>query len=176
MSMSSGYIGVALVAASTVALAHDAAKAPTHGTPVAPAELVRWSLNVFPDGRGLPNGRGNASEGKTVYAAQCESCHGDDGRGSSAEELVAGKETPTAENPSKAIGPYWPYATTIFDYIRRAMPPSAPGSLSADQLYAVTAYLLNANGIIAEKEEITAETLPDIKMPNRDGFIRIDAK
>jgi cytochrome c len=83
---------------------------------------------------------------------------------------------PTAQNPSKAIGSYWPYATTIFDFIRRSMPPDSPGSLSSDQIYALTAYLLAANKIIGEKDEMNARSLPKIKMPNRDGFIAIDAK
>lgn len=139
-------------------------------------EAAKWDLTIFPDGRGLPPGHGTAKEGRPIYERLCASCHGDEGQGATAEELVGEPGPPTADNPSKAIGTYWPFATTIFDFIRRGMPPAAPGSLSADQIYAVTAYLLAANKIIGETDQITAETLPKVKMPNRDGFTWIDVK
>jgi S-disulfanyl-L-cysteine oxidoreductase SoxD len=144
--------------------------------PVTAEEAARWDLSVFPDGKGLPDGRGTATEGKAIYDAQCASCHGKDGIGDSAEELVGEPKPPTAERPDKSIGPYWPYATTIFDFTRRSMPPGAPGSLTADQVYAVTAYLLHANGIIGEKDEMNKTTLPKVQMPNRDGFEWVDVK
>jgi hypothetical protein len=176
MSMRSLIILGVLVLAATSSQAHaePAAKAPHLGTAMSENEITKWDLTIFPDGRGLPPGRGTAIEGRDVYAQKCASCHGEKGEGATAEELVGEPTPPSADNPSKPIGSYWPFATTIFDFIRRSMPPAAPGSLSADQIYAVTAYLLAANKIIADKDEINAETLPKIKMPNRDGFIWID--
>lgn len=172
----------ALTALLTVAIPLGAAfaggkaiMAPKLGQPMSADEVAKWDLTVFPDGRGLPDGRGTAAEGRAIYDAQCKSCHGDNGRGATAEELVGDPSPPTLENPAKAIGPYWPYATTIFDFVRRSMPPHAPGSLSADQVYAVTAYLLAANKIIAETDVIDAKSLPKVAMPNRDGFEWIDA-
>jgi hypothetical protein len=163
-------------AVAALARAEPAAMAPHLGTALSQADVARWDLTIFPDGRGLPPGRGTAVEGRDVYAQKCASCHGEKGEGATAEELVGEPAPPSADNPSKAIGSYWPYPTTIFDFIRRGMPPGAPGSLSTDQIYAVTAYLLAANKIIADSDEINAQTLPKIKMPNRDGFIWIDVK
>jgi S-disulfanyl-L-cysteine oxidoreductase SoxD len=154
----------------------QAREAPHLGKPMSRDEVAKWDLTIFPDGRGLPPGHGTAKEGRPIYERQCASCHGDQGQGATAEELVGEPTPPTVDNPSKAIGSYWPFATTIFDFIRRSMPPAAPGSLSADQIYAVTAYLLAANKIIGETDQITAETLPKVKMPNRDGFVWIDVK
>ena len=167
---------VFVLCASAIALAAEPAKAPRLGMPMTAEELAKWDLTIFPDGRGLPSGRGTAVEGKAIFESQCASCHGEGGRGATAEELVGEPKPPGKEDRSKTIGSYWPYATTLFDFTRRSMPPSAPGSLSADQLYAVTAYLLHANGIIGERDELTAESLPKIKMPNRDGFVRVDGK
>jgi cytochrome c len=143
---------------------------------VSPADAARWDLNVFPDGRGLPPGRGTAVEGAPLFAQKCTACHGSGGRGASAEELAGGTEPLTSATPDKTIGLYWPYATTVFDFIRRAKPMQGPGSLSADEVYALTAYLLFANGVIAERDEVNSKTLPRVRMPNRDGFIGIDAR
>ncbi|MGH8726722.1 MAG: c-type cytochrome [Burkholderiales bacterium] len=141
-----------------------------------PEEASRWDITIFPDGKGLPEGRGTALEGKVIYDAKCASCHGEGGRGATAEELAGGKHALNSETPDKTIGLYWPYATTLFDFTRRSMPMNAPGSLTNDHLYAVTAYLLFANNIISERDEMNAKTLPRVKMPNRDGFIWIDTK
>jgi S-disulfanyl-L-cysteine oxidoreductase SoxD len=159
-----------------VAFAADSVKAPRLGAPMPPGEIAKWDHTIFPDGRGLPPGHGTAQEGRAIYEQKCASCHGEHGEGATAEELVGEPKPPTADNPSKAIGSYWPYATTIFDFVRRSMPPSAPGSLSADETYAVAAYLLSANKIIGENVEINAETLPRVQMPNRNGFDWIDVK
>ena len=156
--------------------ADDRTPAPKLGTPITALEAAAWDLSVFPDGKGLPAGKGTAAEGKALYAAQCAACHGNGGQGATAEEVVAPPQALTDDAASKAIGPYWPYATTLFDFIRRSMPAGAPGSLSADDVYAITAYLLAANKVIAETDEMNATTLPAVKMPNRDGFDWIDVK
>jgi mono/diheme cytochrome c family protein len=149
---------------------------PKLGRP-APEDLIKsWNIDVFPDGEGLPEGSGNAVKGKQVYETYCRSCHGVEGSGGSADELAGARHSLTDNPPDKTIGTYWPYATTIFDFTRRAMPLNALGSLSHDQLYAVTAYLLYLNGIIKETDIMNAKTLSEVKMPNREGFIRIDTE
>lgn len=135
--------------------------------------LKQWRYDVFPDGEGLPEGQGNARQGEAVYSQHCQTCHGIKGEGGSAEELAGAMHGLTDNPPDKTIGTYWPYATTLFDFIRRSMPLSAPGSLSNDQLYAVTAYLLYINHIIKSEDELSAKTLPRIIMPNHNGFINV---
>jgi S-disulfanyl-L-cysteine oxidoreductase SoxD len=165
------------VMASGAAFAAEApAKVPHLGTPMTADDIAKWDLTIFPDGRGLPEGKGTAADGKVLFDKQCASCHGSAGRGGTAEELVSEPQPLTDEAASKAIGPYWPFATTLFDFTRRSMPPNAPGSLTPDQLYAVTAYLLAANKVIPETSEMNAKTLAAVKMPNRDGFQWIDVK
>lgn len=149
--------------------------APALGQPLSPAVSAGLMANVFPDGRGLPSGRGTAAEGAPLFKAQCAACHGEGGRGATAEELAGGNEPLTSASPDKTIGLYWPYATTVFDVIRRGMPMPAPGSLSNDELYAITAYLLHANGLIGERDVMDRDSLPRVRMPNRDGFTGVDA-
>ncbi|MGH8778165.1 c-type cytochrome [Paraburkholderia sp.] len=141
------------------------------GTPVAPSALARWDIDVSPDGRGLPPGHGTVTLGKQIFAAKCAMCHGAQGQGGIGDPLVGGMGTLTSAKPKKTVGSYWPYATTLFDYIRRAMPYNAPQSLSADEVYSVSAYLLYLNGIVPASAGLDAKTLPKVRMPNRDGFV-----
>lgn len=177
MSMRSALAAAVMcVAVARAAVGAEPHAAPKLGVPITTDEAAKWDLSVFPGGKGLPEGKGTAADGKAIFANQCASCHGNAGRGATAEELVAEPQPLTDPSASKAIGPYWPYATTLFDFIRRSMPAGAPGSLSANDVYAVTAYLLAANKVIAETDEMNATTLPAVKMPNRDGFDWIDVK
>jgi S-disulfanyl-L-cysteine oxidoreductase SoxD len=169
-----------LVVAATAALSACAAqptsapvKAPAFGSPVSAAEIARWDISVPPSGEGLPTGSGTAKQGEAVYVAQCQACHGAKGVGKPADPLVGGVGSLATEKPLRTVGSYWPYATTLFDYTRRAMPINNPLSLSNEEVYAVTAYVLYLNGIIAENAEMNAKTLPQVKMPNRDGFINV---
>ena len=144
------------------------------GQPATDAEVTAWNISIGPDGAGLPPGSGTAKDGAAVYEAKCLSCHGKGGASGEglADPLVGGIGSLTSGQPVKTVGSYWPYATTLFDYIRRAMPYDAPLSLTDDEVYAVSAYVLWLNdGIVAEDEVLNAGTLPAIKMPNSDGFI-----
>ena len=149
-----------------------AAETPRLGQPIAPAELAPWDISVGPDGAGLPPGRGTAAQGAAIYAAKCQACHGEKGAGKPNDQLVGGAGTLAGDRPAvKTVGSYWPHATTLFDYIRRAMPWNETKSLSGDELYAVSAYILNLNGIIGESDVLDAQSLPKVQMPNRDGFV-----
>lgn len=140
------------------------------GTPVSSEQLRHWDIDVSADGTGLPAGRGSVVEGKTVYQAKCAACHGAAGEGGIGDALAGGKGTLATAKPVKTIGSYWPYATTLFDYIRRAMPFGEPQSLSSEDVYAVSAYLLHLNGIVAADTVLDAASLPKVRMPNREGF------
>ncbi len=141
---------------------------------VASEEMIKvWNTSIFLDGEGLPVGKGLVAEGKEIFKTQCAICHGPAGIGGTAEELSGGEQGLTGEYPDKTIGTYWPYATTLFDFIKRAMPLAAPGSLTDDQTYALTAYLLHVNKIIAEDDVMSNETLHKVEMPNRDGMVWI---
>ncbi|MCK5728327.1 MAG: cytochrome c [Methylococcales bacterium] len=143
------------------------------GKPVSEKVVKKWNGDIFPNGEGLPIGKGTAMYGKKVYQQYCLSCHGNDGTGASADELAGAQHGLKDNPPDKTIGTYWPYATTLFDFTRRAMPLDKPNTLTTNQLYAVTAYLLHLNGIIKENEIMNEKTLPLVKMPNRDGFIKV---
>lgn len=162
----------ALVLMTTVMFVVGTAFAgPNLGREVKPEEIAAWNISIPPDGSGLPPGGGTAIEGGTVYNAKCASCHGVKGIEGLADPLVGGIGTLASKKPVKTVGSYWPYATTLFDYVRRAMPFNAPQSLSNDEVYAVSAYLLFLNGIIDPEARMDAKTLPQVKMPNRDGFV-----
>ena len=144
---------------------------PNLGQPATKGDLVAWDISVGPDGVGLPPGGGTAAKGAAVYEQKCQACHGAKGAGQPNDRLVGGEGTLASKAPVRTIGSYWPYATTVFDYVRRAMPYIQPQSLSHDEVYALTAYLLHLNGIIGEQDEMNAQTLPKVAMPNRDNFI-----
>jgi S-disulfanyl-L-cysteine oxidoreductase SoxD len=165
-----------LLSATQLTFAAENPNAPDLGQPASEAEIKSMDVSIYPDGRGLPTGRGNALQGKPLFEKHCVACHGAKGIGASATELANGTHPLTSDTPDKTIGTYWPYATTLFDFIRRAMPMTAPGSLSNNETYALTAYLLQLNNVINEKQEMSAQTLPKVAMPNAKGFIWIDAK
>jgi cytochrome c len=141
------------------------------GRPATPDEIKPWDMDVRPEGTGLPQGSGTVAHGKEVYRDNCEVCHSTNGEGGIKDRLVGGEGSLASTKPLKTVGSYWPYATTLFNYIRRAMPYPIPGSLSADDTYAVTAYILSLNGIFSADGKLDKDSLPKIKMPNRDGFI-----
>jgi hypothetical protein len=146
------------------------------GRPATPSEIAALDIDVGPDGVGLPPGRGTAADGAPIFAARCASCHGKSGKEGPNDVLVGrlpGDAFPFSKDPRapKTIGSYWPYATTVFDYIRRAMPPDKPGSLRDDEVYGLVAYLLSANELIATDAVVDAASLPKVRMPARDHFV-----
>ena len=162
-----------IAAALALALGVTAAQAQTsYGIGRAPtqAEMSAWNIDVEPDGRNLPRGQGTVAHGRQVYESQCASCHGAKGEGGIGDRLVGGNGTLNTDKPIKTVGSYWPYATTLFDYIRRAMPLNAPQSLSTDDVYAVAGYVLYMNGLVPENATVDGASLAALRMPNRDGF------
>ena len=147
------------------------AEAPQLGRVATPEDVARADLSIAPDGRNLPAGSGSVAQGASVYQGKCLACHGAAGGGGPMDRLTGGLGTLTSDRPIKTVASYWPYATTVFDYIRRAMPPTAPQSLTNDEVYAVTAYLLSIDGIVPKDAVLDARTLPQVRMPNRDGFV-----
>jgi len=168
---------LALAALPLVLAATAAAQtAPPHGrygigTPLTEARLAPWNIDVAPDGRSLPAGQGTVAAGRSLYAAQCAACHGAQGEGGQGDRLAGGAGTLASAKPVRTVGSYWPYATTLYDYIRRAMPLYAPQSLTSDQVYSATAYILHLNGLLPEDATLDAQALRAIRMPNRDGFV-----
>ena len=140
------------------------------GRPPTPDELKAIDIDVTPDGTGLLPGRGTAAAGKAVYDSRCAVCHGPTGKEGPQDVLVGGAGSLRTARPVKTVGSYWPYATTLWDYIRRAMPFDQPGTMSLDDVYSTTAYVLFLNGLIGERDVLDETTLPRVKMPNRDGF------
>ncbi len=135
-------------------------------------DIQAKDMIVSTDGSGLPPGRGTATQGRLVYQEHCANCHGDKGQGMAGyPALVGGLGTLATDKPVRTIGSYWPYATTVWDHIRRTMPYTEPGTLTPNETYSVTAYILFLNGIIDEPVELNEKTLPKVKMPNRDGFV-----
>jgi S-disulfanyl-L-cysteine oxidoreductase SoxD len=142
------------------------------GKKATPQQIRAFDISVAPDGAGLPPGEGNARVGRKLYLQKCAICHGEKGEGRPGfSALAGGIGTLQSKEPVLTVGSFWPYATTVFDYTNRAMPPQDPGSLTASETYAITAYILHLNGLVKETEPINAKTLPKVVMPNRDGFV-----
>ena len=174
-----GLIAAALVAACATPDSNSSVtptRGPNLGTSPTPAMLAAMDMSIPPSGAGLPVGSGSVAQGQKVYEAKCQTCHGLKGEGKPADPLVGGIGSLGSGKPVRTVGSYWPYATTLFDYVRRAMPTNAPQSLSNDEVYAASAYVLFLNGIVAEAAVMNAQTLPQVKMPNRDGFIDYSRK
>lgn len=163
-----------LAAASALAFVSNLAHgdSPNLGRAVTPEEIASWDISVGPEGTGLPPGSGTPKQGEIVYGAKCLACHSAEGTGKPNDPLVGGRATLAGDEVAlKTVGSFWPYATTVFDYVRRAMPLNESKSLTDDEVYAVVAYILHLNEIIGENDTIDARTLPKVRMPNRDGFV-----
>lgn len=140
------------------------------------SQIAGWNIDVRADGQGLPPGSGTVSQGKIIFAQKCASCHGAQGQGKPMDQLVGGRGTLNTAKPIRTVGSYWPYATSVYDYIHRAMPFNAPDTLTPSEVYAVTAYLLYLNKIVPANAVMNARTLPRVKMPNRNGFYQPDPR
>jgi S-disulfanyl-L-cysteine oxidoreductase SoxD len=167
------HFGALLLALSFTA-APAFAENPGLGKPISEADVKNWDIAILPDGSNLPAGSGTPAQGAAVYTQQCLACHGEGGKGGvspGAGPLVGGAPLTNGIDTLKTIANYYPYATTVFDYIRRGMPFQSPRSLTDNEVYALTAYILSLNKLIGENDVIDAKTLPQVKMPNRDNFI-----
>ncbi|MCF5228459.1 MULTISPECIES: c-type cytochrome [unclassified Pseudomonas] len=162
-------MALGLLSMGVVACASTAAQSGL-GQPVTEHYIARWNIDVAPDGKSLPAGQGTVMEGEKVYQTSCLGCHGAHLEGGTGPALVGGAGSLPTPKPVKTVGSYWPYATTLFDYVRRTMPFQQPQSLSNDQVYAVVGYILNKNEIVEANATVDAATLTHLKMPNRDGF------
>ena len=141
------------------------------GRPPTPDEIRSLGSAIAPDGTGLPSGSGTVAAGRELFEKQCARCHGPTGEGAVGARLVGGQGTLPTPRPLKTVGSFWPYATTLWDYVNRAMPFDRPGLLTPPEVYAAVAFVLNLNGIIQEGQAMDATSLPKVKMPNRDGFV-----
>jgi hypothetical protein len=164
LSIATGILALAIGAGAAFA------EGPRLGKPITQSDLAEWDINILPDGTNLPPGSGKPADGAKIFAEKCALCHGDNGKGGRAARLVGGPPKASLDG-GKTIANYWPYGTTLFDFIRRAMPFTQPRSLSDQEVYALTAYLLAENKLIGENDEINATTLPKVRMPNRDNFV-----
>jgi mono/diheme cytochrome c family protein len=163
-----------LTAATLLAMTTGAslAETPNLGKPIDEAAIAAWDISILPDGTGLPKGRGTPAQGAMIFAEKCAACHGDNGKGGGiAAALVDDRQLAGISAAQKTIKNFWPYSTTIFDFIRRAMPFQEPRSLTDEEVYALTAYILAENKLIGASDMMDAQTLPKVKMPNRDNFI-----
>jgi mono/diheme cytochrome c family protein len=163
---------VAAAAALALALVTTArAETPGLGQKITESDIAAWDISILPDGTGLPPGSGTALKGAPIFAQKCAACHGENGKGGPNGAAMAGAPPPKAIDSPKTVGNFWGYSTTVFDFIRRAMPFQAPRTLSNDEVYALVAYILSLNKIIGETDVMNADTLAKVKMPNRDNFI-----
>ncbi|MBY8977678.1 cytochrome c [Rhodobacteraceae bacterium NNCM2] len=145
------------------------------GRAATPEEIAAWDIDVRPDGAGLPEGRGDVATGEEIFAEKCAYCHGDFGEGVDRWPVLAGGQgTLTSERPVKTIGSYWPYLSTVWDYVNRAMPFGEAQSLSHDEVYAITAYLLYANDLVDDEFELSRENFTEVRLPNEENFFADD--
>jgi S-disulfanyl-L-cysteine oxidoreductase SoxD len=147
------------------------AETPNFGKPIDEAAIAAWDISIMPDGTGLPKGSGTPAQGAPIFAEKCAACHGENGKGGEANAVISDRELIGINAAQKTIRNFWPYSTTVFDFIRRAMPAQMPHSLTDDEVYALTAYILAANKLIGPNDAMDAQTLPKVKMPFRDNFI-----
>jgi cytochrome c len=170
--------GIVLALAGTLAgigRARDpSADSPRLGQPASPEIIRQRDLTVTGDGMGLPVGSGSVAEGRALFAEKCVACHGAAGKGDVADRLTGGVGTLTSPKPIRSVASYWPYAPTLFDYIRRAMPLNAPQSLDDTEVYGLVAYLLSVDGIVPADARLDAPALAKIAMPNRNGFVSLE--
>jgi cytochrome c len=169
MRTSSAALLASLIAGA--AFAAEPTRTPMLGHPASPLEVEAWDISIGPDGVGLPPGQGSVEQGKVVFAQLCQPCHNEAGKGQPSDRLTGGVGTLATPAPVKTVASFWPYATTLFDYIRRAMPLPAPQSLKDEQVYALVAYLLSVDGIVPATATLDASSLKAIALPNRDGFV-----
>jgi S-disulfanyl-L-cysteine oxidoreductase SoxD len=148
-----------------------AAQSPNLGKPITEADLAGWDISILPDGGGLPAGSGTPEQGAKVFAAKCALCHGPEAKGGTSAGLVGGPPLTNGIDTPKSIANFWPSSTTLFDFIRRAMPWQQPRTLTNDEVYALTAYILSLNKITGPSDVMNAQTLPKVRMPNREGFL-----
>ena len=174
LRLGAGAVGLTLCLAASAA----SAEGPGLGKPLTEAEITAWDISIEPNGKGLPPGAGTPAQGAPIYAEKCAACHGPEGKGgvtgvtaAPLPPLVGGGPITDISAATKRIANFWPYPTTVFDYIRRSMPWQAPRTLTDDEVYALTAYILALNKLIGDNDTMNAEALPKVRMPNRDGFI-----
>ena len=173
MSRSAKLVYGAVVLTAALAAMPAVAKVGEYGIgkPATPEEIAGWDIDIRPDGMGLPPGSGSVEDGEMLYEEKCASCHGTFGEGVGRYPVLAGGEgTLTDERPDRTVGSYWPYASTLWDYIHRAMPFPQPQSLTDDEVYAITAYVLNLNDLVDDDFVLTQENFASVEMPNKDGF------
>ncbi|MDH3642570.1 MAG: cytochrome c [Gammaproteobacteria bacterium] len=170
LSAGAGLLSAAATIADAAPVTAAGTDTPRLGRAATVQHIRAADITVMPDGEGLPVGSGTAVTGAELYRVHCLACHGERGVGGPNDVLAGGRGSLTSAAPLKTVGSYWPYAATLFDYIRRAMPYPSPGVLSNAEVYSLTAYLLYVNGIIGERVEMNAATLPAVQMPNRDNF------
>lgn len=166
--------GLIFAVACAASPRHAGDDSPKLGQPAAPEVIGRMDITVAADGSGLPAGSGSVAEGRVTYEEKCAACHGTDGNGGLADRLTGGVGSLTSAKPIKTVASYWPYAPTLFDYIRRAMPLTEPQSLEDKEVYGLVAYLLSIDNIVAPNTRLDATSLSQIKMPNRDGFVSLE--
>ena len=164
-------LALTLSACTVIAQSPPTSQTPRLGQPISEADITAWDIAVAPDGSGLPPGSGTPAQGAKIYAQKCMMCHGEKGTGKPFAALVGGAPLTNGIDTTKTIANFWGYSTILFDFTRRAMPFQAPRTLTNDEVYALTAYILALNKLIGENDEMNAETLPKVRMPNRDGFV-----